>query len=466
MSTELGSLLARAVEELSPTDGLDASRMSRVVRSVRRRRLRRHTVESAVGVAAAGVVGTAVWAGLQLTPPPPQPAAPSVTSTPTVRPSPTVDPSPSTPTPSPSPTPTSPSVPASFGQPPSTPVTDAILTSATEGWSLALDLPAYRVAGGTDEIVGTEALYLLSPTGDRYKLLDLPENPPVAVNQLTYWKAGEPRALVSTSTQAGVPGYAWLDLRTGELTSASAPPGWTAWIGVSATGSMVWEAMTDRTYSVVAPDGTTTSQTPIAAVTERMAATMDPTRTYLLGDAGLLNLVTGRLQPMIGAGMNLRECQVVGWSGDTEPILNCAGGGSPALRHAVLVLPSASISYGEPVFADPGLASDDGIETLPDGRLGCTMTVDGVFGVFAVASDGTATLVQDMGQETDRGTVKVTVVGGTVFVSSGGIVVAHDLASGRSYDLNTMPTVSGAPYGIGPVTWTGGPRWWVMGTSW
>ena len=96
-------------------------------------------------------------------------------------------------------------------------MTDEILTSATEA-SLSLHIPIYTMESGAEQqTVTTRSLYLLSPTGTRYKLLDLPENP-LIVNQLTHWKAGEIRALVSTFTQDGDNDYAWLDLRTGELT--------------------------------------------------------------------------------------------------------------------------------------------------------------------------------------------------------------------------------------------------------
>ena len=463
MSADLGSLLALAVEELSPSDGLDDTRLLRVVRSVRRRRIRRHTVESAVGVAAASVVGTAVWAGLRLAPAPVL-VPPAVMVTPTVTSTPTVTASPTTAAPTPSSTPEAPVVPISFGQPLSAPVTDSLFASASEGWSLALVTPAYRVDGSTEEQSATTSLYLLSPTGDRYKVLDLPENMPMMVNQLVHWEAGAPQVWIDTFTQDGVHGYAWLDLRTGELTGAPGPTPGAAWIGLAANGSTIWDA--DGVYYVVAPDGTTTSQTAAATLSRRMTPTMDPTRTYLFGDAGMLDLETGRVQPVIGAGADVGACNVDGWLDDTHPMLRCAVGDSSTLLRTVFAPASASIIFDEPVFADPSMASAEGVESLPDGRLVGTMTVDGVYGVFAVTPDGTATLIQDVGQAEDTAGVDLTVVGSTVFINQGEIVTAHDLASARSYELTAMPTESGAQYGLGPLTWTGGPRSWVMGTSW
>ena len=52
-----------------------------------------------------------------------------------------------------------------------------------------------------------------------------------------------------------------------------------------------------------------------------------------------------------------------------------------------------------------------------------------------------------------------------VFVNQGMIVTAHDLDSGETHDLLAMPTESGDAYGLGPITWIGGPQAWVLGTS-
>ena len=116
---ELGELLGEAAEELSPTETLDDLGFARMVRSVRRRRVQRHTVESVVGVAAAGVVGTAAWAGLKYTAPAPADTpAPSVSATPTE--SPAVLP-----------------VPPTFGQVTAAPATAATIADARAGWVLA-----------------------------------------------------------------------------------------------------------------------------------------------------------------------------------------------------------------------------------------------------------------------------------------------------------------------------------------
>lgn len=406
MSADLGSLLVRAAEELSPSDGPDEARLSRVVRTVRRRRVRRHAVESAAGVMVASVVGTAVWAGLRLVPVP-QPAAPPVTATPT----PTAAPAPTV---SLTPSPTLLAVPPTFGQPPSEPVTDAVLGSATEGWSLGLYIPSYYSEQTQEQWVGTITLYLLSPDGRRYRLLELPDDPPVMVNQLTYWKAGEPRALVNTFTREGHNDYAWLDLRTGELTASGRPDGALWLIGVTSTGSMLWQG--SGVFHAVAPDGSAT--------------------TYAAAD-----------------------CSVAEWQTNSFPALACGG-----LDDSGSLYRTLPTMLAEPSFT-AGFGSHRAATVLPDGREVRVTTVDGVFGVFAVASDGTTTLVQDMGVEADMPVVEATVVGDTVFINQAMVVTAHDLASGEAHELMAMPTEPGEPYGLGTISWAGGPRWWVMGTA-
>ena len=85
MSADLAQLLNRAAHELSTDGPLDAARATGLRRVVRRRRARRHAVESAVGVAAVGLVGSAAWLGAgRFAPAPPALGpSPSVSATPT-----------------------------------------------------------------------------------------------------------------------------------------------------------------------------------------------------------------------------------------------------------------------------------------------------------------------------------------------------------------------------------------------
>lgn len=90
MSSELDALLARAAGEIEgSTSPLGGTALAQVRRRVHRRRVVRHVGESVAGVAAAGVVGTAVWLGSDRAPTPPASPAPTVTS-----PAPTADPTP------------------------------------------------------------------------------------------------------------------------------------------------------------------------------------------------------------------------------------------------------------------------------------------------------------------------------------------------------------------------------------
>ena len=78
---ELGELLGQAAEELSPTETLDDLGLARVVRSVRRRRVQRHTMESVVGVAAAGAGAVYLIPAQAAVPTTPAAATPTTDST-------------------------------------------------------------------------------------------------------------------------------------------------------------------------------------------------------------------------------------------------------------------------------------------------------------------------------------------------------------------------------------------------
>ncbi|KQY46373.1 hypothetical protein [Cellulomonas sp. Root137] len=472
MSAELGSLLVRAAEELSPIDGLDDARLSRVVRTVRRRRVRRHAVESATGVAVASVVGTAVWAGLRLAPAP-QPATPPVTSEPTVSPTPSATP---TPTPTPSPTPTSAPtylpVPATFGQPASEPVTDAILSSATEGWSLVVDQPTYYVGSTGAGVSGTPALYLLSPTADRYRLVDLPNGPTVRVSQLQHWKAGDRRALVEvyvgTTGDDGefqFTGTAprWIDLLTGQMTDVVSPGQASRWVGIDSTGSTVWQDK-DGFY-VVAPDGTTR----MFLVWFDGRPRWDPTRSWY-GSANLLqNWATAK--QMIVSQPAGGSCMVVTWLDASSPVVSCSDGtGASVLRRTTTVVAAEgadTILPADALFADPDLASARDLSLLPDGRLVGIAGVDGVWGVYIMTTSGQTTLLHDLSEqdEGEGGFSSLTVAGDVVYVIDAVGLTAHDVSTGRSVELASIPTESGAPYGLGEILWVSGTQSWIPGTS-
>ena len=307
MSAESQLPLVRAVDAVADA-GLAESHLTSVVRSVRRRRIRRHTVESVVGVAAAGFIGTAVWGPAARARSATRDTAGPVDADRHADPDRHTDPS------------SVPHRPAPAGDLRAAPFDagDGRDPHVGDGGLVApLHIPIYTMESGAEQqTVTTRSLYLLSPTGTRYKLLDLPENP-LIVNQLTHWKAGEIRALVSTFHQDGDNDYAWLDLRNGERKHPPEHPADAyGWVGVTATGSMVWQGT--GTFYVVAPDGTSTSHA--VTLSRRAETSMDPTRNYLVGDVGILNLETGRGAFVLA---DADTCFVAGWLDDTHPAVSC-----------------------------------------------------------------------------------------------------------------------------------------------
>jgi hypothetical protein len=466
MGAELSSLLIRAAEDLSPTDGLDAGGLSRVVRSVRRRRVRRHTIESVAGVAAAGVLGTAVWAGVRLAPEP-HPATPPVSVTPspgvssTPTPAPTPSPTPSATSPA---TPSYPPVPATFGQLSSEPVTDAILASAGEGWTLATYAPIYTLdadVDGAEHDPTTQVLYLVSPQGSRFKVLDLSWNENSSVSQIVHWKAGERRALVTDLNGT----YKWLDLRTGRLTDAARPSDDARWLGVVSTGSTIWQASAGTVFSV-APDGTVTTFQDMSQ--QGLGDVMSPGRT--LADLGIpLDLQSGTKRFYYEPQGTQGGCTFAGWLSESKLVLGCTSASGARLLYSTVFSTLDTVqSQPEPtlLFTDPELAAAERVDGLPDGRWLVTgATWHGASGVFVVSGSQVTPL-----QTTDPASYPyftTKVVGSTVFVeqlasaAQGTTVTAYDLRKGTTVDVAPMPTDSGDPFGIGPITWVHGLISWT-----
>ncbi|MGY4643660.1 hypothetical protein [Cellulomonas sp. URHB0016] len=148
MASDLDGLLARAAGDLErAVPALPDAALGRVRTRVRRRRVRRHAVESVAGVAGVAAVGTIAWLGAVRAAPAP---AESPTMTATTSP---------TETPTPTPTPTPSSSPTSDVAPPTAPEDDeagiAKVMSPTTGetWQKPVEDPAMalRLTGYDDQ---------------------------------------------------------------------------------------------------------------------------------------------------------------------------------------------------------------------------------------------------------------------------------------------------------------------------
>ena len=376
MATELRNLLGQARDELgAPHQPLDDLGWSRVVRAVRRRRTQRHAVESVVGVAAAGAVAVAGWAGLTHQAPPPPAHTPSPTANTT--PSPT-----STPSTTPTPTATTAPIPTSSpGLPPSLPLPAGVLEDASTGWVLAVHRPAWLpVDDSADErTVVANVVYLVAPTGERYRLLDLPLEPRTDV---LHWRAGDTRALVATTQADGsMPRPGMLDLRDGTLTPVSTPESsWYA--GTTASGSHLWVTDTGdepRTRLVETDDsGAQIDRGPSGDVVH-----LDPTGrrvAWLRPDTSgttVLDLQTGERHDVLPMDRPW-PCRPVSWVDATQLLLTCAdySDGSDGMTGAVYRVDATRADATPSLVASAarygGLPSTG--EPLGDGRVAAVMS--------------------------------------------------------------------------------------------
>ncbi|GIG20692.1 hypothetical protein Cch01nite_14160 [Cellulomonas chitinilytica] len=460
MSTDLSIVLGHAVDELSSTVAPDELLLASLRRSVRRRRVQRHTVESVVGVAAAGVVGTAVWAGLRFDAPPP-----AVEPTPTVAPTPSATPTPTaSATPAVSPTATATETPSlgSWVQPSSVPVTAAILAGAEEGWVLAVYAPEYvrSTADGNDEriAVGRPVLYLVSPSGDRYRMFDVPRDV-----HLVHWTAGERRALVSLESGP----HRWLDLQTGQLSATGGPSDDDSWVGVDAAGRTIWQAPSGDVLALAA-DGT--SAVPVLPVrADPVSGTFSPDRRLVTTSFGAVDLEAGFERfwvPPVGSS----TCRPAGWLSGSEAVIRCADLAGVGSLYSVAFPAEPRVSPWPQPLAFDGIAPGSVNQVVPlgDGRLvvqgtdaatqeSVVVMVDGsavstvwraslmVESAFVAVSGGTLVLVVDADDTPDW-------------------LAAYDDATGATTVLVPRPPDGEAP-GVGAVWWQRGMTSWTVATT-
>ncbi|WP_421735644.1 hypothetical protein [Cellulomonas sp.] len=238
MTADLGRLLEQAATDLGRSqEPADAGTMRRLAVRVRRRHVARHATQSAAVVAIIGVLGTAAWAGL-LRHDVPHPAVPAPTTT---APAPTTTaPAPTSP-PAPSPSATAATEPAASvqvpGVPTLTPAPDGLLDRTGPGWVLANFRPQTLQHAYEDGLVEANVLVLISPTGERYRLVDLPLDEDVL---LATWTPGSATAVVTTGP--GGPAHrAVVDLRTGTVTvDDRGMPAGLGYLGRAGDGSELW----------------------------------------------------------------------------------------------------------------------------------------------------------------------------------------------------------------------------------
>lgn len=284
MSDELGGLFRDREAELeSQSEGraLDDVARARVLGRARRTRRARAAL---TGVAAAVAVVLVAGGVLLLARPPVVPPVEVPTVSPS--PSPTHAPSPTEPT---APAPTSQALPApafagtvtvSDELPTAQPITPQVWAEAGSGWVLA----SYRETwlkeapaspGTYADAGGPEVVYLVSPDGDRYQLVEPETNSTVAV---VAWQPQDTTALVAVrDTYLNAPwSWARLDLVSGRLSPVTVDAA-VPWVGSAlpplADGRVpIEDASTGQATRAVAADGTVSDITPIEAPAALAAA--------------------------------------------------------------------------------------------------------------------------------------------------------------------------------------------------
>ena len=217
------------------------------------------------------------------------------------------------------------------GLPPTRALPPGLLEQTTPGWVLTI----YRSEpAGVEEATGVDSLppavahtvVLVSPSGERYRVADLPHDMGVS---LLRWTAGSSTAVVTVDWSGdlgkGSSTAAVLDLVTGEITWTELPfdalDAYTPqYIGEAADGAELWAdgASTDATVSQVyrvTDDGAQE----LGLVGDEWL--LDPSRRWLAADANIdLDTNTVHLIDVIGGehvehdfGVAGQRCDVVGW---------------------------------------------------------------------------------------------------------------------------------------------------------
>lgn len=463
--TDVHDLLAQTHRALGEAEApLDDARRGVLLSGIRRRRRRRHAAE-AVGVGALVVVlGTGGWLGLQRdgTPQPAQSTAPtpSASSAPTAAPTPdaSVERAPDAP-----------------GLLPALVLPPGLLESTTPGWVLTTQRPSYFSG---DPVTASEptahVLDLVSPSGERYRVLDLPIDGWVPIVR---WEAGQTHALVTTISEEGENQAATVDLLTGVITPLDGAVGVSDHVGRTGDGLDLWSSYDNE---VIAHDG----QRVVRRLPAVSQAVLDRTGSLLAGtgpvpgadpgdgDPGspiVVDVVTGSVTVVPTPADD--TCQPFGWSG-TEVLLTCWE-----------ITPDGPVATGALRYdtasrdrAPRDLVLDGDVDgplgrgwELPDGRvvvagdpaLECAESwgvVDPAAGTF---TRGPA--------PAGRTAIWVEAVAGAAYVSSGGQCSGDggpaelhrvDLDTGEMVELYGMPGTTGLPEGA---SWISATSSWVVG---
>lgn len=297
---------ARSVAGLTP----DADDLNTIVRTVRRKRVVRRSLQTlavipiAGGLAVGGYLGLGALQSTQLDPA----ATPTVTS-----PAPAADPEPG-----------ALELGTLFsdeaGLPPHHRAPENLADHVGAGWTALIYKP---VAAGDVSGVATEptahTILLATPESDLVRTADLDRALDV---QLVHWDATSPKARVTWTGGSQVITVGWVDLLTGELEADGEQfENWAVFLGHSAAGAELWvedpgAGETEATVWSIGPDG---SRREIVSLSSQGAPRVDPSGRSLLtessdpaGGFAVVDIESGELRE-VPFGTTGQTCAVVGW---------------------------------------------------------------------------------------------------------------------------------------------------------
>lgn len=208
-----------------------------------------------------------------------------------------------------------------LGLPPFYEEPELLSEHAEPGWSVLTYRPvAANDASGIDAEPTAHALFLADPDGALFRTAELPLDLEVKV---VHWDASSELARATWTGSADHPfTIGWLDVFTGELTEDPEQfDGWAAFLGHSAAGAELWaedpaEGETGVTVWSIAPDD---SRREVANLASQGAPRVGPAGRSLLVEGSdpaagfaVVDIDSGEVRE-VPFGMAGQSCAVVGW---------------------------------------------------------------------------------------------------------------------------------------------------------
>ncbi|NKY38884.1 hypothetical protein HGA02_04870, partial [Cellulomonas septica] len=272
-------------------------------------------------------------------------------------------------TPTPTPTPTATSA-AGAGA-----ITDDVVQASAPGWLLT----TWWVEGAG------RSLALTGPDGTTYRT-DIGTD----LLTVTWWQAGDERALAHVEHPDGRFEPVWLDLRDGSRTPVGVSDD-AQWVGATPTGTTLWQS-TDGTLVALDDRGTPTT---LGTAARMWAQDLSPSATHAWNGTGVTTIPpNGEVRAFLPPpGTSLRSCSPGGWFSDDAVVLHCTDA-----EHATSTWAwdwdagTTTRLYEELFLSYPWVAG-----VLADGRQVVTDSTESMSATWLVGDGGAVRLLPDHG---------------------------------------------------------------------